>query len=199
MASNPQILPYIDIPLQHADPGVLREMRRPANIDWVSRTVEKLRISMPDLALRTTFIVGFPGETEQAFQTLIDFIKEIQFDRVGVFEFSFEPGTASEVLGDPVPPELKAARKEELMITQQDISLKKNQALVGSTLDVLVEGQGYIEETGEAISLGRSYRDAPEIDGMVIIDGDLEAGNILPVTITGAMTYDLSGIPSRNQ
>ena len=194
MAANQQILPYIDIPLQHADPGVLQNMRRPANMDWVYKTVEKLRINMPDLAIRTTFIVGYPGETETAFETLLDFINEVRFDRVGVFEFSFELGTTSESLGDPVPKAVKTARKERLMLTQQGISLQKNQALIGKTLDILIEGQGVVEGSSEMISLGRSYRDAPEIDGMVIVEGDLPDGEISPVTITGAMTYDLTGI-----
>lgn len=194
MAANQQILPYIDIPLQHADPGVLQNMRRPANMDWVYKTVEKLRINMPDLAIRTTFIVGYPGETETALETLLDFINEVRFDRVGVFEFSFELGTTSESLGDPVPNAVKTARKERLMLTQQGISLQKNQALIGKTLDILIEGQGVVEGSSEMISLGRSYRDAPEIDGMVIVEGDLPDGEISPVTITGAMTYDLTGI-----
>lgn len=196
MAANRQILPYIDIPLQHADPGVLKSMRRPANMDWVYKTVEKLRKEMSELALRTTFIVGYPGETEKAFETLLDFIKEIRFDRVGVFEFSFEPGTTSETLGDPVPAAIKAERKERLMLTQQGISLQKNQTLVGKTLDVLFEGQGNVDGSTELISLGRTYRDAPEIDGMVIVEGELPEGEITPVIITGAMTYDLTGVPA---
>jgi ribosomal protein S12 methylthiotransferase len=198
MAANQQILPYIDIPLQHADPGVLQKMRRPANMDWVYLTVEKLRINMPELAIRTTFIVGDPGETETAFETLLDFIHEVRFDRVGVFEFSFESGTTSESLGDPIPWAVKAERKERLMLTQQGISLQKNQALIGKTLDVLIEGQGIVEGSSEMISIGRSYRDAPEIDGMVIVEGDLPDGEISPVMITGAMTYDLTGIIAPN-
>ncbi|MCJ7716522.1 MAG: 30S ribosomal protein S12 methylthiotransferase RimO [Anaerolineales bacterium] len=199
MATNQQILPYIDIPLQHADPGVLKSMRRPANMDWVYKTVEKLRTAMPDLAIRTTFIVGYPGETEQAFESLLDFIKGVRFDRVGVFEYSFEPGTTAESLGDPVPAALKTERKERLMLVQQGISLQINQALVGKTLDVLIEGQGVVEDSTEMISLGRTYRDAPEIDGMVIVEGDLPEGKISPVRITGAMTYDLTGISASVQ
>jgi ribosomal protein S12 methylthiotransferase len=187
MATQPKILPYLDMPLQHAHPGVLRRMRRPANVDWIYRTLEKMRAAMPDLALRTTFIVGYPGETEGEFQTLLDFISELRFDRVGAFKFSFEPGTASEPLGDPVPAEVKQDRWERLMELQQQISLEKNQALVGRTLDVLIEGQG------DGVSVGRTYRDAPEIDGMVVIEGDIPTGEMVPVRITGAMTYDLSG------
>jgi ribosomal protein S12 methylthiotransferase len=164
-------------------------------MDWVYRTVEKLRKEMSALALRTTFIVGYPGETEKAFETLLDFIEEVRFDRVGVFEFSFEPGTTSEALGDPVPTAVKTERKERLMLTQQRISLQKNQVLVGKTLDVLIEGQGIVDGSTEVISLGRTYRDAPEIDGMVIVEGDLPEGKITPVRITGAMTYDLTGVP----
>ncbi len=169
-------------------------MRRPANMDLVFKTVEKLRINMPELAIRTTFIVGYPGETETAFETLLDFINEVRFDRVGVFEFSFESGTSSESLGDPVPRAVKTERKERLMLTQQGISLQKNQALIGKTLEVLIEGKGVVEDSSEMISLGRSYRDAPEIDGMVIVEGDLPDGEISQVMITGAMTYDLTGI-----
>lgn len=189
MAAHEKIVPYLDIPLQHADPGVLRQMRRPANIEWVHTTLEKMRKKMPDLALRTTFIIGFPGETEQEFQTLLDFIEEIRFDKVGAFQFSFEPGTTSEELGDPVPSEVKQDRWERLMALQQSISLEKNQALVGKTLDVLIEGQG------DGLSMGRSYRDAPEIDGLTILEGEYPNGQIIPTRITDAMAYDLHGIP----
>jgi ribosomal protein S12 methylthiotransferase len=184
---HPQVTPYFDMPLQHAHPATLKRMRRPANIEWVYRTLEKMRTAIPGLALRSTFIVGYPGETEQEFQTLVDFIEEIRFDRVGVFQFSFEPGTTSEPLGDPIPAEVKQERFERLMEVQQPISLAINQSLVGRTLDILAEGYG------DGISLGRSYRDAPEIDGMVIVEGELPVGEIVPVRITGAMTYDLSG------
>jgi ribosomal protein S12 methylthiotransferase len=187
MAKNSQILPYLDMPLQHAHPDTLRRMKRPSNIDWVYRTLEKMRSAMPDLALRTTFIVGYPGETEAEFQTLLDFVKEIRFDRVGTFLFSFEPGTASETLGDPVPLEVKEERYDRLMTLQQDISLIRNQGFMGKTLQVLFEGQG------DGLSLGRSYRDAPEIDGLVIVEGEVPTGELLPVRITGAMPYDLSG------
>ncbi len=195
MVNSNQILPYIDIPLQHADPEILKGMRRPANMDWVYRTVEKLRTNLPGLALRTTFIVGYPGETDQAFQKLVDFVEEMRFDRVGTFMFSFEPGTASEIYGDPVPGEIKEERQKILMLKQQEISLQINQSYIGKSLDVLIEGQGEVEGSGEVISLGRSYRDAPEIDGMVIVEGNLPEGEIVPVQITGAMVYDLTAVP----
>jgi ribosomal protein S12 methylthiotransferase len=188
MAAHQQILPYLDIPLQHADPRVLRSMRRPANMEWVHDTLAKMRGKMEDLALRTTFIVGYPGETEKEFQTLLDFVEQVRFDRVGAFQFSFEPGTTSEELGDPIPEEVKQDRWERLMALQQGISLEKNQALVGKTLDVLVEGNG------DGLSMGRTYRDAPEIDGLTIIEGEHPPGAMIPVRITDAMAYDLSGV-----
>src|SRR6185436_10448167 len=119
-------------------------------------------------------------------QTLLDFCAELKFDRVGCFTFSFEPGTESAGLGDPVPAEVKEERRARLMEQQQRISLELNQKQVGRTLEVLVEGQG------DGLSLGRSYRDAPEIDGMVIVEGDLPPGELVPVKITGAMAYDLT-------
>jgi ribosomal protein S12 methylthiotransferase len=192
MAKYDQVLPYLDMPLQHAHPDTLRRMRRPANMDWVYSTLEDMRTAMPDLALRTTFIVGYPGESEVEFQTLLDFIEEIRFDRVGAFQFSFEPGTSSEPLGDPVPEEVKQERWERLMELQQNISLERNQSYVGKILDVLIEGQG------DGLSLGRSYRDAPEIDGMVIVEGEYPTGSMFPVRVTGAMAYDLTGVIDDN-
>ena len=190
MAERPQILPYLDIPLQHAAPAALKRMKRPANMEWVHKTLAKMRERIENLAIRTTFIVGYPGETEEEFQALLDFLEKTRFDRVGAFTFSFEPGTTSEPLGDPVPKEIKEERWERLMELQQNISLQINQSYVGKTLDVLIEG--YDEE--QSISIGRSYRDAPEIDGMVFIEGDATVGEIVPVRITGAMAYDLTGV-----
>jgi ribosomal protein S12 methylthiotransferase len=192
MATSPQIVHYLDMPLQHAHPDMLRRMRRPADMDWVRKTLSKMRTAIPNLALRTTFIVGYPGETEAEFQTLLDFMSEIQFDHVGAFTFSFEPGTASEPLWDPIPFSLKDERLERLMLLQQEISLKRNQSFIGKNLDILVEGQD------NGISIGRSYRDAPEIDGMVLIEDVLPVGQIVPVRITGALIHDLTAkaIPS---
>ena len=190
MAERPQILPYLDIPLQHADPATLKRMKRPANMDWVHNTLAKMRERIENLTIRTTFIVGYPGETEEEFQVLLDFIEKTRFDRVGAFQFSFEPGTTSEPLGDPIPKEVKDERWERLMELQQNISLQINQSYVGKTLDILIEG--YDEE--QNIAIGRSYRDAPEIDGLVFIEGDAEVGEIVPVRITGAMAYDLTGV-----
>ena len=187
MAKHKQVLHYLDMPLQHGHPMTLRRMKRPANIEWVHETIRKMRSAMPDLAIRSTFIVGYPGETEEEFQALLDFTAELQFDRVGAFTFSFEPGTTSESLGDPVPQEVKEERRNRLMEQQQKISLAKNQAFVGKTLNVLIEG------SNDGLSMGRSYRDAPEIDGMVIVEGEVPVGEIVPVRIIGAMVYDLMG------
>ena len=188
MATRKQVLPYLDMPLQHAHPRTLYRMKRPSNVDWVRKTLAKMRSAIPELSIRTTFIVGYPGETEEEFQALLDFVQEIRFDRVGAFQFSFEPGTTSEPLGDPLPAEVKQERYERLMELQQGISMQVNQSCVGRTLDVLVEG------FDNGISIGRSYRDAPEIDGMVVIEGQAEVGEIVPVRITGAMAYDLTGV-----
>lgn len=187
MATHAQVVSYLDMPLQHAHPMTLRRMRRPANVEWVHRTLAKMRAATPELAIRTTFIVGYPGETDEEYQALVDFVQEIRFDRVGTFQFSFEPGTTSEPLGDPVPAEVKQERFERLMELQQTISMQVNQSYVGKTLDVLIEG------FDNGISIGRSYRDAPEIDGMVFVEGRAQIGDIVPVRITGAMAYDLTG------
>lgn len=189
MAAHPQILPYIDMPLQHSHPDTLRRMRRPHNTDKVLQWLERYRQLMPGAAFRTTFIVGYPGETEAEFQHLLDFIQAVQFDRVGAFTFSAEPGTPAFDLPDQVAEAVKTDRWERLMVFQQGISLQRNQALVGQTLEVLVDG------FGDGVSLTRSYRDAPEIDGFVLVEEELPVGEILPVRITGAMVYDLTAAP----
>jgi ribosomal protein S12 methylthiotransferase len=187
MAGDPRVCRYLDLPLQHAHPDVLRRMKRPADVERTRRLVEELRVAMPDLSLRTTFIVGYPGESEAEFQALLDFVAEVRFDRVGAFTFSPEEGTPAAELPGALPEEVKVERYERLMALQQGISRQINEAQVGRTLDVLLEGQG------DGLSVGRSYRDAPEIDGMVILTGELPVGSMLPVRITGAMEYDLLG------
>jgi len=192
MASSRQILPYLDIPLQHADPGILRAMKRPSDMQAVRQLVKKMRARLPELAIRSTFIVGYPGEGELEFQTLLDFLDEMRLDHVGAFTFSFEEGTPSQALGDPVPAAVKEERLERLMTLQAGISLAKNQMFVGKTLDVLIEGV----DDKQDISVGRSYRDAPEIDGLVIVEGSLPVGDIAKVHISGALTHDLTGVVS---
>lgn len=190
MARHEQIVPYLDIPLQHGSRETLKRMRRPANIEWVYRTVEKLRTAMPNIAIRTTFIVGYPGETDAEFDELKQFVTNLRFDRVGVFTYSYEASTPSATVSWQVPDDVKLARQEELMALQQQISLERNQSFVGKELQVLVEGYG------DGLSIGRSYRDAPEIDGLVLVPGELPMGELVPVRIDGAMVYDLTGVPA---
>jgi len=187
MAGDPRVCRYLDLPLQHAHTETLRRMKRPASVDRTRRLIADLRAAMPDVALRTSFIVGYPGESEREFEALVDFVGESRFDRVGVFVYSPEEGTPAAELPDVVPEEVKDERYDRLMSLQQEISLEINLSQVGRTLDVLVEGQG------DGLSVGRSYRDAPEIDGMVLIPGDVPIGEIVPVRVTGAMEYDLVG------
>jgi len=189
MARHPQVCHYLDLPLQHGHPDVLKRMRRPANVDRVCRQLEDLRTAMPDIALRTTFIVGFPDETEAEFAELEAFVQEMAFDKVGVFTYSHEEGTAAANFPDDVPPEVKQERYERLMALQQGISLARNQQQIGRRLEVLLEG------AGDGLSLGRTYRDAPEIDGLVIIEEELPVGEIVQARIVGAMEYDLVGAP----
>ncbi len=187
LASDPRIAHYLDLPLQHAHPEVLRRMRRPHDPERVMRLVEALRGTIPDIALRTTFIVGFPGETEDEFQALLDFLAATRFDRVGIFTYSREEGTAAAAMPGQVPPHRRQARYERAMAFQQEISRQRNAEQVGRTLPVLIEG------TQEGLSVGRSYRDAPEIDGLVLVEGEQPVGEFLPVQVTGAMEYDLAG------
>jgi ribosomal protein S12 methylthiotransferase len=193
MATRPQIVHYLDMPLQHASRNVLLRMRRPANVEWCYRTIEKMRVAMPDLAIRTTFIVGYPGETDREFEELLAFVRDMHFDRVGAFTYSFEENTPSAEQPGHLPEDVKQARRAALMELQQSISLARNQALVGQTLNVLTEGQG------DGLTIARSYRDAPEIDGYVLIDGDVPVGQIVPVRITGAMLYDLTATADINR
>jgi ribosomal protein S12 methylthiotransferase len=190
MASNRQVLHYLDIPLQHADPGILKAMKRPSDMSSVRKLIVNMRERMPDLAIRSTFIVGYPGEGEPEFQRLLDFLKEMKLDHVGAFTYSYEEGTPSEPLGDPISEEVKQERLERLMLLQADLSLIINQSFIGKTMDVLIEGV----DDRQKISIGRSYRDAPEIDGLVIIEGSLPVGELVKTRITGALTHDLTGV-----
>jgi ribosomal protein S12 methylthiotransferase len=199
MSRHAQICHYLDLPLQHAHPDTLRRMGRSGKVDHVRQLIGDLREAMPDIALRTTFIVGYPGETEREFRALEEYIDEVEFDRVGVFTYSPEVGTRAYDLPDQVPDEVAEERYRRLMELQQPISLARNELHIGRTLDVLVEGEGEIEYTDAApgetalISFGRSYRDAPEIDGVVLIEDVVERGVMVPVEITGALEYDLVG------
>ena len=198
MASDPRVCHYLDIPLQHGHPATLRRMFRPSNVDGLLDTLARMRAAMPDMAFRSTFIVGFPGETEEEFSGLLDFIQAIQFDKVGVFAFSPEPDTPAYNLPGQVPEEVKEARRARVMAAQQRISLARNQQQVGRTLDVLVEAHGELtgrtaKELRGPVSLARSYRDTPEVDGLVVVPGLLPIGQLAQVRISGAMEYDLIG------
>jgi ribosomal protein S12 methylthiotransferase len=189
-ASLIEVLHYVDMPLQHAHPQVLRRMNRPHDLSRVRAVIANLRRAMPDVALRTSFIVGYPGETEEEFQTLLDFMGEIAFDRVGVFAFSQEDGTQAALLPGQIQEEIKAERYDRAMELQQVISLARNQEFIGQQLEILIEG------AGDNISVGRSYRDAPEVDGMVIVQGELPTNHFASVRITEALEYDLVGHPT---
>jgi ribosomal protein S12 methylthiotransferase len=190
MAAHPQIIPYIDMPLQHGHPDTLKRMRRPHNVDKLLSWITKYRQAMPNAVLRTTFIVGYPGGTEVEFQGLLDFMQAVQFDRVGAFTFSPEPGTPAFELPDQIGNETRQERWERLMAFQQPISLERNRQMVGQRLEVLVDG------AGDGVSISRSYRDAPEIDGYVVVEKELPIGHLVPVLVTGAMEYDLVAMPA---
>lgn len=185
MASEERVCHYLDLPLQHAHPDVLRRMKRPADAHRIRRLVGDLRAAMPDLALRSTFIVGYPGETDAEFEALLSLVREVRFDRLGVFCYSAEAGTPAAALPGPVPQEVKEERRDRLMREQQPISTELNRSQVGRRLDVLVEGEG------DGLLVGRTYRDAPEIDGLAFLTGEARVGDMVPARITGAMEYDL--------
>jgi ribosomal protein S12 methylthiotransferase len=200
MARHPQVAKYIDMPLQHAHPEMLKRMKRPNDVERTRRIVGSLREAMPDIAVRTTFIVGFPGETDEEFHTLIRFLEEMRFDNVGMFTYSPEKGTAAGEMPDQVPEKLKQKRYKEAMLFQQKISARKSREMVGRTVDVLIDGSGTLEDgTGrqKPIYAGRTYRQAPEVDGMVFVKppkgAELKMGSVARVRITESTEYDLWG------
>lgn len=186
-----KILPYLDIPLQHASPKILKSMKRPGSVERTLERIKKWREICPELTLRSTFIVGFPGETEEDFQMLLDFLKEAQLDRVGCFKFSPVEGAPATDMADQVPEYVKEERFHRFMQLQQEISSSRLQQKIGKTLAVIVD-----EMHDEGI-IGRSMADAPEIDGVVYIDNlsnqEIHVGQIISVTITDADEYDLWG------
>ena len=191
LASQPNVARYLDMPLQHIADPVLRRMKRGRDAAWVRKLVRKLRDCIPDLTFRTSFIVGFPGETQEQFDELCDFVEEMRFERVGVFQFSREEGTASFDLEGQLPQRIKALRQKKLLGIQRRISKAHQQALVGRTLDVLVEGTS--DET-DLLLEGRWMGQAPEIDGKVYVNrGVASPGSIVRVRIEQAGDYDLVG------
>lgn len=188
--TNPKVCKYVDIPLQHISDDVLKSMRRGVTAERTKALLQKLRNEIPGITIRTTFIVGYPNETQKDFEQLCDFVREQKFDRIGTFTFSVEENTSSFILGDPVSEEEKELRKNTLMEIQKDISLSINETFVGKTLKVIVdsiEGEYFV---------GRSYRDAPEVDGEILIskkNKKIKIGNIYDVVINDFDEYDLFG------
>ena len=185
------LLPYLDIPLQHASPKILKAMKRPGKIDRTLERIKKWREICPDLTLRSTFIVGFPGETEEDFQMLLNFLKEAQLDRVGCFKFSPVEGAPATEMADQVPEDIKEERFHRFMQLQQEISAERLKQKIGQTLDVIVD-----EIDDEGI-IGRTKADAPEVDGLVYIENlsgtPVKVGEFIKVTITYSDEYDLWG------
>jgi ribosomal protein S12 methylthiotransferase len=201
MATLPKVCAYLDVPLQHADEGILRAMGRPGDGGAYLDMLRVLRATAPDIAIRTTLIAGLPGETDAAHDALAMFVEEARFDRLGVFEFSPEPGTAAAAMADQVAPDVRRRRRDRLMRLQQAISLEANRRWIGREMDVLVEAVG--SSAGSAPgsapagdASGRTFRDAPEVDGTVRLGGSLalpRPGEFCRVRITDADTYDLVG------
>jgi len=190
MAEEEKICKYIDIPIQHCSDNVLGAMNRRSTNSSIRKTIAALREAMPDIHIRTTFITGFPGETEDDFEQLLDFTDEMEFQRLGVFTYSMEEGTAAAEMDNQIDEEVKAQRQDVIMRMQLDISLENNQKMVGRRLEVLVE-----EQEKDGAYIGRTQFDAPEIDNSVIFTSDREhnAGDFVMVEITDAFDYDLAG------
>jgi ribosomal protein S12 methylthiotransferase len=188
-AQADKVCHYLDMPVQHASDPILKSMRRGLNRKGILERIGRLRKAIPDIRLRTTVIVGYPGETEADFKQLYDFIETIRFDRLGIFTYSEEEGTLAAELNDDVPREVKDERMGILQDLQANISLEKNESLVGKILPVLVD------DTQKDQSIGRTEYDSPEIDNVVIIDEPLPVGKIVPVKIVQAREFELMGTP----
>ncbi len=191
MAASPKTCRYLDIPLQHADATLLKRMKRGGSGPIFLRMIRKIRRVLPGCALRTTFIVGFPGETRQAFQGLCEFVREAEFDHLGVFTYSHEEGTEAHALSDSVPPAVKEERRSRLMEIQSRISLGKNRLRVGKVMPVRVDG---LEPDTRMLLVGRTEFQSPEVDGRVLItDGVAPPGQVVPVRVEEAHPHDLVG------
>ena len=192
MATNPKICHYVDIPIQHSENAILKRMGRRTSREDIVELVGRLRTAMPDIAIRTTLISGFPGETQELHDGLVDFVDECEFDRLGVFTYSPEEGTPAAEYEDQVDGELAVKWCDEIMELQQEISYEKNQQMIGSTQKVLIEG--YLVD--DDVYVGRTYRDAPGVDGIVFVSAPYEliSGSFVDVKITEANEYDLTGV-----
>jgi ribosomal protein S12 methylthiotransferase len=188
---EPKICHYLDIPIQHSEDRILKAMGRRTGKDEIKSLIKKLRTQIPDIVLRTTLITGFPGETEEEAEAVLDFVKEAEFDRLGAFSYSAEEGTRAAQMEGQIPEEIKELRRDHIMQLAQDISRKKGSERVGSLMDVLIEGYLYEED----VYIGRTYMDAPGVDGNVFVraEEELISGDIVPVRITGSNEYDLMG------
>lgn len=188
---NRKVCHYLDIPIQHASSEVLKRMNRRTDKDSLIRIIRRLREAIPDIALRTTLICGFPGETKEQHEELMEFVNELEFDRLGVFAFSPEEGTKAEQMADQVPDETKELWKQELMELQEEIIFDKNETLTGREFYAFIEGR----VADENAYVGRTYRDAPDIDGYIFVhtDRELMTGDFVKVRVTGAYEYDLIG------
>lgn len=192
MATNPKICHYVDIPIQHSENAILKRMGRRTSREDIVELVGRLRAAMPDIAIRTTLISGFPGETQELHDGLVGFVDECEFDRLGVFTYSPEEGTPAAEYEDQVDGELAAKWRDEIMELQQEISYEKNQQMIGTTQKVLIEG--YLVD--DDVYVGRTYRDAPGVDGIVFVSAPYEliSGSFVDVKITEANEYDLTGV-----
>ena len=191
MKEEPKICHYLDLPIQHASDKILRRMGRRTSKQQLIDIITKLRCEIPDIVLRTSLITGFPGETEEDHQELMEFVDEMEFDRLGVFTYSPEEGTPAETMEGQVPEEVKEARRDEIMELQQEISLDKGNDRIGQEVLVMIEGK----VLGESAYIGRTYGDAPKVDGYIFVQtGELlVTGDFAKVTVTGALEYDLIG------
>jgi ribosomal protein S12 methylthiotransferase len=192
MARLPNVLHYLDVPLQHGSVATLRRMKRPHNLDRLHAAIEQMRRDMPGMVLRTSFIAGFPGETESEFEELLQFARTIDFDHVGVFTYSRQQWTDADGHTGHMVDQVKHQRRDRLMALQREISAARATGFVGRTLPLLVEGTGQTDD-GDPVVAGRTYREAPEVDGMVIATGVAVLGSVVPVRITAAGDYDLFG------
>ncbi|MBO6159144.1 MAG: 30S ribosomal protein S12 methylthiotransferase RimO [Firmicutes bacterium] len=203
MKEEPKILPYIDIPIQHCSDSVLKRMGRHHTKALLENLLQRLRDAMPDICIRTTLITGFPGESDEEFEEMLDFVENSRFDRLGVFCYSQEDGTPAARMKDQIAEDVKESRKDQLMALQQQISEEKSASMVGKVLDVMVEGRIPEEEApdGTNVYVARTYRDAPDIDGFIFVSCsyELRSGDILKVRVTGAYAYDLIGEVVENE
>lgn len=191
MAAEPKICRYLDIPIQHASDEVLRRMGRRTDQEHLRRQIGMLRERIPDICLRTTLISGFPGESQEDFEELYRFVNEMEFDRLGVFAYSQEEGTAAAAMPDQIEDQVKEARRDELMELQQAIAFEKAEGMIGQELEVVVEGR----MTDEDVYVTRTYRDAPDVDGYLFLhtDRELMSGDFVRARVTDFNEYDLIG------